>query len=294
MKIRKQSTCFALSILLFLNCMVSVAAAHNTTVEEDTPTFTPTYCWFFFLATETAAQTYQQIIAPSNSAEVTIERKDFSIKNEDGSFSAKIYYDLPHVTGGGTAAETINTALQADFEQYQEPLQNEVAEYLHDKPYPEDTYLYTVTSEATQNGDGVLSIRYETTWFMGGVQNTDHYGMTFDLSTGRKLTIPDLIAVSPDVLLRQLQPRILDKGTNLDSNAAETVAAYTLQELTFYIRDRELWVCIPTYELAGGFAGSFEIPCQVYIAGKSSKQVTSKLLHYLTPESASSWVAMEY
>lgn len=327
----KKCGCLILIFTLLISCTVNEASAasidmeeteHTTTVEQleekksvagvspngqdgaqgavgHASCFNLAYRWIMKYTAETAMQAYAQINAPADTVEVSIDRKDFSIKNEDGSISAQMYYDLPYVTGSGEVSAKINAVLREDFDRFEAVIhgtdEDGVRYYVDNKPYPEDTYLNTVTAEITHNADGVLSIRYETDWFMGGVRSIDHYGMTFDLNTGELLGIRDLVKVSPDILLEQLQPRILHGVTNADDSAVDTVAQYnTLDDFSFYIRDRELWVCVPTYELGPGSAGSFEIPCEVYIAAKNPQRVDTKRLAYGETLEDSRWTIWEY
>ena len=199
-----------------------------------------------------------------DAVEVTFTRMDHSIGDDRGSI--QLYFDLAQVPEDYPAHEAVNQALEQEYQRYLENIEG-LEENLGDGA---DELFYTKTGEVTFDRDGILSLRYEMEWFMGGVYNSGWNGITFDLATGERATLPGLLGGDPAELLTRIQDEILDfaavhGGWDWDT-IVETVRGYTLDGLDFYIaEDGELTICIPEYELAPGAGGPMRIPCGMYV-----------------------------
>ena len=57
-------------------------------------------------------------------------------------------------------------------------------------------YVNYATAKVTNNSDGILSIKMTTDWHMGGVYNTNVYGLNYNLNTGEELKLTDVFSLS--------------------------------------------------------------------------------------------------
>ena len=156
----------------------------------------------------------------SNSTlEVTIERTDYSIYNEDGLTMAIIYYDRPVVSGDSVAAEKITEFFEEeeqdwfagtgrlldfpgnDYDNLFACFLGGVAdlrERYGDEDVAVEPGLYTLESRIMYMDDNILSIlQIEEEREERG--STNYYGCTFDLHTGELLKLKDLDISADDI-----------------------------------------------------------------------------------------------
>ena len=156
----------------------------------------------------------------SNSTlEVTIERTDYSIYNEDGLTMAIIYYDRPVVSGDTAVAEKITEFFEKeeqdwfagtgrlldfpgnDYGNIFDHFLGRVAdrrERYGDEYVAEEPCLYSLESRIMYMDDNILSILQikEKRAERGGHY---YYGCTFDLHTGELLKLKDLDISADDI-----------------------------------------------------------------------------------------------
>lgn len=156
----------------------------------------------------------------SNSTlEVTIERTDYSIYNEDGLTMAIIYYDRPVVSGDSVAAEKITEFFEKeeqdwfagtgrlldfpgnDYDNLFDCFLGRVAdmrERYGDEDVAVEPGLYSLESRIMYMDDNILSILQikEKRAERGGHY---YYGCTFDLHTGELLKLKDLDISADDI-----------------------------------------------------------------------------------------------
>ena len=156
----------------------------------------------------------------SNSTlEVTIERTDHSVFNEEGLLLASIYYDRPVVSGDSVAAEKITEFFEEeeqdwfagtgrlldfpgnDYDNLFACFLGGVAdlrERYGDEDVAVEPGLYTLESRIMYMDDNILSILQieEEREERGGHY---YYGCTFDLHTGELLELTDLDISAEDI-----------------------------------------------------------------------------------------------
>ena len=151
--------------------------------------------------------------------EVTIERTDRSLVNEDGLTIAIIYYDRPVVSGDSVAAEKITQFFENeeqdwfagtgrlldfpgnDYDNLFACFLDGVAdlrERYGDEDVAEEPGLYSLESRIMYLDDDILSILQieEVREERGGCY---YYGCTFDLHTGELLKLKDLDISAEDI-----------------------------------------------------------------------------------------------
>lgn len=218
--------------------------------------------------------------------DITIEQQDFSILDEDGTVLIRLTYDLAQLPETTESYQKINETLRAACGEFQHVI-DEVQEYVESaRQYVQtytgtdelgSSYFNTCSVSVSTNENGVLSLAFSTEWFMGGVYNRNHSGMTFDLRTGDEMTLGDLSSLDDAVVLEYLKACIHKYVIeNPDrywwDNVHESVEDYTLDQLMggqqgpvrIYLQGGEITLCISTYELAPGAGGSMEIPTGLY------------------------------
>ena len=156
----------------------------------------------------------------SNSTlEVTIERTDYSIYNEDGLTMAIIYYDRPVVSGDTAVAEKITEFFEEeeqdwfagtgrlldfpgnDYDNLFACFLGGVAdlrERYGDEDVAVEPGLYTLESRIMYMDDDILSI-LQIKEFRTQRGSTNYYGCTFDLHTGELLKLKDLDISAEDI-----------------------------------------------------------------------------------------------
>lgn len=239
------------------------------------------------------------------SEDISIDRKDFSILDDDGSVLIRLYYDLVQLPDTLEQYRKINQALQENYESFR-TTSEEVRGYVESagqyvKAYAGDeeiwaSYYDTCDASISTHADGLLSIVFETQWFMGGVYNRNVYGLTFDLQTGEAMKPGDLFGADDSVVLEYLKSCIhkyiienpgewwLDsvhvcvEDFLLNSNDV-TDEMDNWRVLKYFLEDGEVVLCIPTYTLAAGAAGPQIIHTGLYAeqcrpSGQSTIQET--------------------
>ena len=157
----------------------------------------------------------------SNSTlEVTIERTDYSIYNEEGLMIAGIYYDRPVISGDSVAAEKITQFFDKEEQDWVSgtgrlvdlpgnsggnglvAFLDDVGE-LREQHGDEDTAewlcLYSVEARIMYMDEDILSIMQIKEWRASRV-GWNYFGCTFDLNTGELLKFTDLADISVEDL----------------------------------------------------------------------------------------------
>ena len=170
---------------------------------------------------ETDEQWKNRRTKSNSTLQVTIERTDRSMVNEDGLTIASIYYDRPVVSGDTVAAEKITHFFENEEQDWftgrgrlLDLPGNDLEEYLGinvldgvyediekmreqygDEDVAEWLCLYSVEARIMYMDDDILSImqimevRTERTGW-------NYFGCTFDLNTGELLKLTDLVDIS--------------------------------------------------------------------------------------------------
>ncbi len=201
-----------------------------------------------------------------------IEIHDNSYKNEDDENLIEHYYHLVVLDEVNENIESINRDLEKNMEEFVME-REELEEFLMSYATPESPFMNNCEAEVTQNADGIFSVKHSRLWFMGGVGNYDHFGSTYDINTGLRLSLSDLTQEDADSFeqnLKDITWEYLESeyGEGLFPDAYDTLYNKNLDEFSFYIDDGEIVLVFSTYELAPGAAGSITSPTGIYIENK--------------------------
>ena len=196
-----------------------------------------------------------------------IVEQDNSIRNDNGDILAKVTYEQVVLLGDAPAYAAINALIEQDCMDY---LANSGAYYMTAEELQSMIDLNgmgygslydSVYATVIHNADGILSIRLSVDWFMGGVHNTNHYGVTYDLRTGGVANVEDLLQMSEEEALDTLSALayfgLKDYyGDALFGDPMDVLSGYTLDDYTYYVENGELVLTFDTYEFAAGAAGA--------------------------------------
>lgn len=216
------------------------------------------------------------------SVEYTIETKDHSIRDTQGNICMEQCYDLVQVSGEGPVVEAINQDLQASYEDYLSMLPSddeEVQMYIEmsDPSYP---FYNSMEVEEMYNENGCFSLRYTSHWFAGGVANSSYTSQVYSLEDGTRQTAAEVLGVDEEALKYYVKDTVRkfifekNEPDMIFEDAEQTIAEeYTADRMEYYIGEGgQLWVCVQEYEIAPGSAGSFSLPCNLYLGDNQTRQ----------------------
>ncbi len=198
---------------------------------------------------------------------VSIQQKDHSIYADNGALYCQAVYDLPQLEGSDAQVEAINAALSARYERYVDGLMD-IAPSLDTSNAPEYNYMDSCYSEVTWNTGGIVSFRYHSEWYMGGVFVGGIDGATYNVETGARANLSDLFTTPSDQVLSVIRDRIYEhvKDAAIVEDLRAAVNEYNEDNLPYYISaEGELVVCLDPYVLTYGMAGPQEIFTGLYI-----------------------------
>ena len=207
---------------------------------------------------------------PTDTATASLQREDHSIKNEDGEVIVKYYYDKLVLEESRPEFSAINELAQQACNAFFEELSPE--DISTEMASPEYPFLNTADGEITCNQGGIISVRLQATWYMGGVQNINFSGLNFDLETGEELKLTDVFSMDEESTLQYLREQsvqYIEENPDYSwwsddiQDAKQVVSEYTLDQYDFYIQDDAVYLCYPTYALGPGAMGPVVIACPI-------------------------------
>ena len=170
---------------------------------------------------ETDEQWRSRRTRSNSELEVTIERTDRSLVNEDGVTIAIIYYDRPVVSGDTAVAEKITEFFEEEEQNWFTGKKGRLLDYSGDCDSALEFFLelvgemramfgdehiveyecpclYNIESRIMYMDDDILSI-LQIKEFRTQRGSTNYYGCTFDLHTGELLKLKDLDISAEDI-----------------------------------------------------------------------------------------------
>ena len=207
---------------------------------------------------------------PTDVANASLERVDHSVTNEAGQVLVEHYYDKLVLEETCPEFAAINQLAQEQCDDFFTSAN--IDQYPLDMVDPEYPFMNLLEGEITCNEKGILSVRLQSKWYMGGVFNSNYVGVNFNLKTGEELKLTDVFAMDEEEVLTYLQEQSVqyiqehpDQGWWADEiqDAKQIVSEYTLDRYAFYIANNTVYLCYPTYELGPGAMGPVVIPCPI-------------------------------
>lgn len=210
-----------------------------------------------------------------DSVEYSIERDDRSIRDAEGNSIFDVYFDTVVIEGNSSVCNTINQQIEKVKDSFFTDIdstvksQTEMAKESYDRF---GAFQCSAEPEIMTNGGGILSIRWLTYSYFGGVGVGGAIITNFDPKTGELLELEDLYSITGTELREYLQQQCVEyvnqhpeiAWSDFGEYAAEYVIDHaSLEQYPFYIQNGMAYIQFDQYELAAGAAGNISIPCPI-------------------------------
>ena len=165
-------------------------------------------------------QASPKVYTGNNQNNISYLTIDYSESCKTGKIKGKYTYTMPALQGTSKVVKKINKALKAGYTESQkdkEKLWNYVKDNSKDDAMNRDVvYELTSTCKVRYNQKGYISFSYDHYWFAGGVSNIWTDGMTFDLKTGKKLSVSDVVSGSNTKIRKKILAKYEKRMVNLE------------------------------------------------------------------------------
>lgn len=189
-------------------------------------------------------------------------------KASDGKVILKATYKAVKFKGSSSAIKKMNAAISKEKTQFFKNAKSnvEIAQSGYDW-WKEDGSSYSkfspstmkITSKVTFNKNGIVSVKEQYDNYFYGAPHGSYYtyGQTFKISTGKKLTLNQVIKGSntsdKKKLVAKFQTMYNKEPDRYWENAVETVKGTNMSKASFYLGSKYAVVCYAPYVL-GSFA----------------------------------------
>lgn len=163
-------------------------------------------------------------------------------KTYKNGMTAEVFYKKVNLKGSSKAIKKINKVYNKDCNKF---LNGKSAKNLYkyaktaSKPSSGDPnkYSYTAKSKVKYNKNNIISTSVSTYWFAGFVVNTMKYGFTYNVKTGKKLTLKNVCKYSKKQLKNVINKKLKKKyGGSLYHDYQKYLK--NVYKLPFYITDK--------------------------------------------------------
>lgn len=204
-----------------------------------------------------------------DSVEYTVETTDHSIVDNDAAF-LYLYYDAVQIKDDIPNKDDINAAIVQYCENVFER-NGGIESLLENAKSPlctiESPFECTVSSEVTNNSEGIFSIIMTTNWYMGGVFDYGYGCFTYDLNEGKAVEISSLLNMSEEAAAELMKEKMMefmdarpDGGWYYD-----VIEDYGYNDFKWFIDEGQLMLALDKYEAATGATGGAIIETGIYI-----------------------------
>lgn len=203
-------------------------------------------------------QASPKVYTGNNQNNISYLTIDYSESCKTGKIKGKYTYTMPALQGTSKVVKKINKALKAGYTESQkdkEKLWNYVKDNSKDDAMNRDVvYELTSTCKVRYNQKGYISFSFDHYWFAGGVSNIWTDGMTFDLKTGKKLSVSDVVSGSNTKIRKKILAKYEKKNGELGTLGQDEILKDTkMKDFQFYLnKDGNVVVCFGPYQPGGG------------------------------------------
>ena len=183
----------------------------------------------------------------------TIEEDKVEYKDKNGIVRGLVSFSYPQFRSSSPALIKINNQLKNKSKKYflsgnaatiKETTQYSIDNHrFYDK---HEQYYWTTQCSVSYDDNGIISFHMNEQWYAGGVHNVDNYGLNYDLTTGKTLSINDVISGNA-------RKKILKAGK---AYCKDDMTAYAhikqTKKFKFYLYKGDVYICFGSYELAHG------------------------------------------
>lgn len=201
-------------------------------------------------------------IFPDNTeAAVTTSKKAvFTIKTYQdqktfGHVTAQYKYELPQLKGSSSAVKKINSYLKKG---YTASLKDKKVLWDDAKQlqgfHATTPFVCLSSCKATYNARGYVSFYYSEKWYAGGVSNYGHSSMTFDLKTGKKLNVSQVVSGNSAEVKEKIIQKYKEKYYRQYTNGLTTLRGMKISDFNFYLYNGKVIVYFGPYPPGGSHA----------------------------------------
>lgn len=183
----------------------------------------------YALGTFTSTIPWKLIEEYMKTSEVTIEKMDYSVKNDNGNVLAEVYYEKPVIYDNTNASSIINQYFENKYsdwlndEQMKRFLETvEGWKVSNEEDLIISPFFHKTNTDITYLSSDIISILQTTHWMAGGVYDCYRYGYTFNLNTGELLPFTYFYDVSADDFRNNLYNFIQSKRELGGNNGEST------------------------------------------------------------------------
>ena len=193
-----------------------------------------------------------QGITTRSKAVVSFQTKKDSYYNRSSDVLANFSYQMPQLKGSSVVVKEINASIKKD---YKTALKNKKRCFDYAKDATSEYRggeFYTKTScKVSYNYGGYVSFKFHSKWMAGGVGNIWTYGLTYDLKTGKKLNVSDVISGNNQSVKQKIIKGYCSQITD-NEYARSEIRDTKISKFQFYLKDGKVKVCFGPYQPGGG------------------------------------------
>ncbi len=221
------------------------------------------------------ANSKAETVYDANGIEIT--RYDFSLYDKEGILLVELWYDLVQLSGDSYRYSGVNYDLRKGLADYIYSLN---ASYVQDTiAFAEEmkasaesegwgwsAFYDTVSADVKEFDEDIFSVALFTDWYMGGVHNFDADCVNYDLRSGTPVTLERISStLGPGTdLMEFIRAKANAMTIERDMEPIYPVDL-RLEDLEFYLENRELILYFNTYQLGSGAYGSFPVPTGILL-----------------------------
>lgn len=183
--------------------------------------------------------------------------KYYAIKNKKKKLKVTYRFDQPVLKGNSPAVAKINKSLRKKYKKSWRDRDKvfSTAEGMVRQGYGYAYPFYsTDTCKVTYNKGGIVCFKYHREWYAGGTGNVYNYGYSYDLHTGKLLTLKDVISGSAS----RIKEKIWQKYKKYCPDDRNAILKSRLSDWYFYLKDGDVIVSSGSY-LPGGGKGEMPV-----------------------------------
>ena len=178
--------------------------------------------------------------------------KDNKTFKDASTIKVEHYYKRVVLNGSSKAIKSINKQLKAYSDQFMKQKSAAFDYAANDCKISncDTTYVDFVKQKVSFRSDKIVCIYTKSEWWAGGVSNTDEYGYTFNLKTGK--LIKKITSVTKTSSLSKIKAK-LKKSIKADQYDASELDEMGAADFRYYINSKgNVVVCFAPYELGYG------------------------------------------
>lgn len=167
-------------------------------------------------------------------------------------------FEMPQLKGKSSAVKKINKSLKAVYKESLDDrahLKNNTKIYSASSNY-RNTFFWKTKCTVTYNKKNVISFCFYGDWFTGGVHCMWHYGASYNLKTGKKLGLKDVISGSSSKVKSKIAEKFASRYASPGYETKAEIRAAVLRrkwsELPFYLKNGKVIVSCGAYWPLGG------------------------------------------